>query len=240
MDIVKPLQDAFGTFLSYVPRLAGALLVLVIGVIIAKIAGSLVGRVLARTGFDRLMASTGAASFLQRVNSDLTPSKLFGKVTFWFVFVIAFTMFTSALGVPQITGFLNQLLGYIPSIFAAIAILFLATVLATFVSSLIRGATDNHTLAQIGRYSIIVYAAFAALTQLGIAVQLTGNTLLIALGGLSLAAAIAFGWGGRDLARDILNRAFTRQDNATETGAATETTEPEHAAGSVTNAGTSL
>lgn len=209
MDIVKPLQDAFGTFLSYVPRLAGALLVLVIGVIAAKIAGALVAKLLARAGFDRVMAGAGVSAFLERAGSTLTPSKVFGKVVFWFVFVIAFTMFTSALGVPQISGFLNQLLGYIPSIFAAIAILFLATLLANFVASLIRGATDNHTLAQVGRYAIIVYAGFAALTQLGIAVQLTGNTLLIALGGVFLAGAIAFGWGGRDLARDILNRAFT-------------------------------
>lgn len=215
MDIVKPLQDAFSTFLSYIPRLTGAILVLVIGIIVAKIAGAVVARLLAKAGFDRLMAGAGVSSFLERAGSALTPSKVFGKIVFWFVFVITFTMFTSALGVPQISGFLNQLLGYIPSIFAAIAILFLATLLANFVASLIRGATDNRTFAQVGRYAIIVYAVFAALTQLGIAVQLTGNTLLIALGGLFLAGAIAFGWGGRDLARDILHRAFPLDDKKT-------------------------
>ena len=54
----------------------------------------------------------------------------------------------------------------------------------------------------MARVAIIVYAVFAALTQLGIAVQLTANTLLIVLGGVALAAAIAFGFGAQNVARD--------------------------------------
>jgi hypothetical protein len=59
------------------------------------------------------------------------------------------------------------------------------------------------------------YAVFAALTQLGIAVQLTANTFLILLGSVGLAAALAFGIGGRDLARDVLQRAYSRSVEAT-------------------------
>jgi hypothetical protein len=57
-----------------------------------------------------------------------------------------------------------------------------------------------------------VYAVFAALTQLGVAVQLTANTFLILLGAVALAAAIAFGLGGREVARDILEKAYNRSD----------------------------
>lgn len=206
MDFIKPFQDAFSTLLSYVPRLVGALVILIIGYIVAKIVGAVVRKVLTKVGFDRVMERAGVATFLQRSGTGLTPSGVLGKVVFWFVFIITFTMFASALGVPQISGFLNRMIGYIPRIFAAIAILFLAVLLANFIAAIIRGATGNETFARVGRYAIIVYAAFAALTQLGIAVQLTGSTLLIVLGGAALAAAIAFGWGGRDLARDLLSR----------------------------------
>lgn len=225
MDILKPLQDALGTFLSYVPQLVGALVVLLIGYIVAKLVGAALSRILTKVGFDKVMSRAGVAGFLERTGTKLTPSKVFGKVAFWFVFLIAFTMFASALGVPQISGFLNQMIGYVPRIFAAIAILCLAILLANFLAALIRGATRSETLAKVARYGIIVYAAFAALTQLGIAVQLTGNTLLIALGALALAAAIAFGWGGRDLARDLLQRAFggiARPTNGVRSDAYTE------------------
>lgn len=208
MDILQPLQDAFGTFLNYIPQLLGALVVLLIGYIVAKLVGAALSRILTKVGFDKLMGRAGVTSFLERTGTNLTPAKVFGKIAFWFVFLIAFTMFASALGVPQISGFLNQMIGYVPRIFAAIAIVCLGVLLANFLAALIRGATRSDALAKVGRYATIVYAAFAALTQLGIAVQLTGSTVLIALGALGLAAAIAFGWGGRGLARDVLQRAF--------------------------------
>ncbi len=74
------------------------------------------------------------------------------------------------------------------------------------------GATDSEILANIARYAIIVYAVFAALTELGIAVQLTAPTFLIVLGAVALAAAIAFGWGGRDVAKDLIESYYDRSD----------------------------
>ncbi len=224
MNIVQPFQDAFGTLLSYVPRLIGATIVLVVGYVIARLVGAVLTRVLAKLGFDRVMDRSGVTTFLRRSGTDLTPSGTLGKVAFWFVFVITFVMFASALGVPQISGFLNEMLGYIPRIFAAIAILFLAAVFANFVAALIRGATSNEILASIGRYIIIVYAAFTALTVLNIAVQLTANTLLVVLSGLALAFGIAFGWGGRDIARELLQRTYAsigKRGTTTETGSDT-------------------
>jgi small-conductance mechanosensitive channel len=107
---------------------------------------------------------------------------------------------------------LGQLIAYIPNIIAAILILILAALLANFLSGIVRGATGSGLLASVARYAIIVYAAFAALTQLGIAVQLTANTFLILLGAVALAGAIAFGIGGMEVARDILQKAYNRSD----------------------------
>src|SRR3712207_9118211 len=82
-------------------------------------------------------------------------------------------------------------------------------------TTLFRSATGRDLLASIAQYAIIVYAVFAALTQLGIAVQLTANTFLIVLGAVALAGAIAFGIGGREVARDILEKAYNRSDEVT-------------------------
>ncbi len=80
-----------------------------------------------------------------------------------------------------------------------------------------RGATGSDLLANIARYAIMVYAAFAAITELGIAVQLTAPTFLILLGAAALAAAIAFGFGARGVARDIVEKAYERRDEAKQT-----------------------
>ncbi len=132
-----------------------------------------------------------------RAETRQTPTSILGTLVFWFVFIIAIVMATDALGIRQVSAVLGDLIAYIPSVIAAVLILILAALLANFLAGgIIRGATGSDILATAARVAIIVYAVFAALTQLGIAVQLTANTLLIVLGGVALAAAIAFGFGG--------------------------------------------
>jgi small-conductance mechanosensitive channel len=208
----QPLQDAFGVFLSYIPQLIGAIVILIVGYLIAKVLQAVVVRVLEGIGFDRWMERGGIKQFFDRADTEHTPHSILGRLVFWFVFIIAITMAADALGIPQVSAVLAQLIAYIPSIIAAILILILAALLANFLSSIVRGATGSDILASVARYAIIVYAVFAAVTQLGIAVELTAPTFLIVLGAVALAAAIAFGLGSREVAQDIIEKAYNRRD----------------------------
>src|SRR5215210_3658656 len=209
----QPLQDALGAFLSYIPQLIGAVVILILGYIIAKVLQAIVGRVLQAVGFDRWMERGGIKQFFDRAETNQTPHSILGKLVFWFVFIVAITMATDALGIPQVSAVLAQLIAYIPNIIAAILILILAALLANFLAGIVRGATGSDLLASIAQYAIIVYAVFAAVTQLGIAVELTAPTFLIVLGAVALAGAIAFGIGGREVARDILEKAYNRSSD---------------------------
>lgn len=84
-------------------------------------------------------------------------------------------MAADALGIPQVSAVLAQLIAFIPSIIAAILILVLAALLANFVSGIVRGATGSSIRASVVQYAIIVYAVFAAITELGIAVKADGS-----------------------------------------------------------------
>src|SRR5918996_2902767 len=210
--VLGPLENALSTFLSYVPQLIGAIIILVIGYIVAKVLQAVITRVLRGIGFEGWMEKGGIKQFFDRTQTNQTPTSIIGKLVFWFVFIIVLTMAADALGIPQVSAVLAQLIAFIPSIIAAILILVLAALLANFLAGIVRGATGSDILSSIARYAVIVYAAFAALTQLGIAVQLTANTFLIVLGAVALAAAIAFGIGGREVARDILEKAYNRSD----------------------------
>ena len=212
--MIQPLQDALqnalSKFLGYIPQLIGAVVILIVGYLVAKLLQAVVDRVLRSIGFDRWMERGGIKQFFDQAQTRETPASVLGRLVFWFVMIIAIVMATDALGIPQVSTVLAQLVAYIPSIIAAILILILAALLANFLSSVVRGATGSGLLANIARYAIIVYAVFAALTELGIAVELTAPTFLIVLGAVALAAAIAFGIGGREIARDILERAYGR------------------------------
>jgi len=213
--LVQPLQNALSTFLSFLPQLVGAIVILIIGYIVAKVLQAVVGRVLQAIGFDGWMEKGGIKQFFDRAQTNYTPATIIGMLVFWFVFIIALTMAADALGIPQVSAVLGQLIAFIPNIIAAILILILAALLANFVSGIVRGATGSNVLASVAQYAIIVYAAFAALTQLGIAVQLTAPTFLILLGGVALAAALAFGIGGREVAGEIIQKAYDRSNEVT-------------------------
>lgn len=213
--MIESLRSGLDAFFAFIPQLIGAILIVVIGYIVAKLLQAVVSRVLKAVGFDGWMERGGIKQFFDRAQTRETPATVLGKLVFWFVFIITITMAADALGIQQVSQVLAQLIAYIPSIIAAILILILAALLANFLSGIVRGATGSAILASIARYAIIVYAVFAALTELGIAVQLTAPTFLIVLGAIALAAAIAFGWGGRDVAKDLIERYYNRRDDVT-------------------------
>jgi hypothetical protein len=123
-------------------------------------------------------------------------------------------MAVDTLGISAISDVLAQFIAYIPQIIAAILILVLATLLANFVAGIVRGATGSNVMGSVAQYGIIVFAAFAALTQLGIAPELIAPTFLILLGGVSLAAAIAFGLGGQGVAQQIVEDGYEKSGEA--------------------------
>jgi small-conductance mechanosensitive channel len=211
----QPLENALSTFLEYLPQLLGAIVILIVGYVVARILQTVVARLLRAIGFDHWMERGGIKQFFDRARTRETPATVLGKLVFWFVFIIAITMAADALGIQQVSQVLAQLIAYIPSIIAAILILVLAALLASFLAGIVRGATGSDLLSNIARYAIIIYAAFAAITELGIAVQLTAPTFLIILGAVALAAAIAFGLGSRDVAKEIVEKAYHRRDEGT-------------------------
>src|SRR5215212_12074058 len=106
----QPLQEALSTFLSYIPQLIGAIVILIIGYIVAKVLQAVVGRVLQAVGFDGWMERGGIKQFFDRAQTNHTPATILGLLVFWFVFIIALTMATDALGIPQVSAVFGPLI----------------------------------------------------------------------------------------------------------------------------------
>lgn len=214
--IGRSLSQGLGAILGALPALIGALLILIIGFIIAKVLQGVATKALEAMGFQGWMEKGGIKQFFDRSQTQQTPLSILGKLVFWLVFFIAITMAVDTLGISAISDVLAQFIAYIPQIIAAILILVLATLLANFVAGIVRGATGSGVAGSVAQYGIIVFAAFAALTQLGIAEELIAPTFLILLGGVSLAAALAFGLGGQGVARQLVEQGYQKGGEAKE------------------------
>jgi small-conductance mechanosensitive channel len=212
--VTQSLSDGLGAILGALPALIGAIILLLVGFIIAKVLQGIVTRVLQGMGFEGWMEQGGIKQFFDRSQTTQTPLSILGKLVFWLVFFVAISMAVDTLGISAISDVMAQFIAYIPQIIAAILILVLATLLANFVAGIVRGATGSNVAGSVAQYGIIVFAAFAALTQLGIAPELIAPTFLILLGGVSLAAAIAFGLGGEGVAQQVVEDGYEKSGEA--------------------------
>src|SRR5215211_768245 len=212
--VTQSLSEGLGAIVGALPALIGAIIILLVGFIIAKVLQGITTKVLDGMGFEGWMQSGGIKQFFDRSQTNQTPLSILGKLVFWLVFFIAITMAVDTLGISAISDVLAQFIAYIPQIIAAILILVLATLLANFVAGIVRGATGSNLIGSVAQYSIIVFAAFAALTQLGIAKELIAPTFLILLGAVALAAAIAFGLGGKGVAQQMVEQGYQKGSEA--------------------------
>jgi small-conductance mechanosensitive channel len=210
----RSLTQGLNVVLGALPAIIGALLILIIGYIIAKVLQGITTTVLKSVGFEGWMEKGGIKQFFDRSQTQQTPVSILGKLVFWLVFFIAISMAVDTLGITAISAVLAQFIAYIPQLIAAVLILVLATLLANFVAGIVRGATGSSIAGSVAQYGIIVFAVFAALTQMGIAEELIAPTFLILLGSVALAAALAFGLGGQGVAQRLVEQGYEKSGEA--------------------------
>ncbi len=216
MSIVDAVVNSFAAALAllftFVPRLLGFLVILLVGYIVASALSRLVTFLLRKVGFDRISTRIGLTRLEQQMGLKMDTAGILGRVVYWFIFLIFLVPAVDALGLTAVSAVLNQIVGYIPNVFVAILILFLGTLAATFVADIVRGATssanvgNSNLFANIARYAILGFVAIVALEQLNIASSLLNILFTAVMGAAALAFALAFGLGGRDAAKRFIER----------------------------------
>ena len=209
-DIGDTVDRGFEVFFAWIPALLGAIAILIIGYIVARVLGGLVGRVLQRVGLDRTLHSGTAGNWVAKVTSS--PSRLLGSLTFWIVFLGAISLAVTALGIDALTDFVGEIYAYLPNVLAAILIFIVAGAIAAAVGTLVaRTMGDTTTGKVVGTVVpilIMAIASFMILNQLKIAPEIVTITYASLLGAIALAMALAFGLGGREVAARMLEGAY--------------------------------
>lgn len=210
-SIGSAVDHGFAVFFAWVPALIGAIAVLLIGYLVAKVVGKLVHRVAARAGLDRALHGGPGGSVISRVTSS--PSKLLGDVAFWAILLSAISLAASVLHIKALTAFVGAVWGYLPNVIAAIAIFVVAGLIATAASALGRRVLGDTGVGRVVGTGIpilvMTIATFMILNQLKIAPAIVTITYAALLGAIALGSALAFGLGGRDVAARMLEGAYS-------------------------------
>lgn len=205
-QITSAFTTAMGRIISYIPQLVAGIIILIIGIIIATILKALVQRGLDAIDLDHWFSLAGIE---QKQHKHLWAGT-FAQLVYWTVFLAFLVPAVESWGVPRITNVLNQLLDYIPNVFAAVVIGFIGLVISNLVGNIVRNAASGFAkgtaslLGNIARYALMVFTAFIVLNQLNIASNLiqilfTGVIITIALG-----LGLAIGLGGQEPVKNYL------------------------------------
>lgn len=216
LNIGDSIERGFTVFFAWLPSLLAAIAILVIGYFVAKIVGNLAGRALNRVGLDRTLHGGPAGGFVQKVTHS--PSRLIGRVVFWALFLGAVSLAVTALGIDALTDFVAAVFAYLPNVIAAILIFMVAGAVAAGVATLAQRFMGDTGLGKIvstvAPILVMTIATFMILDQLKIAEDIVVITYAALLGAVALGSALAFGLGGRDVARELLTSAYQRgQEN---------------------------
>jgi len=216
VDFGASVERAFDEFFEWLPALIGALAILVIGFIVARVVGGLVGRALQSAGVDRAATQGQAGSYVSKVTSS--PSRLLGRIVFWLVMFGVISLAVSVLGIEALENLVAAVYAYLPNVLAALLIFFVAGIVAGAVAGLVKRTMGETTTGKIvmtvAPTLIMAIAGFMILDQLQIAPQIVTITYAALMGGIALAMALAFGLGGREVAGRMLDGAYqSAQEN---------------------------
>ena len=204
----EPVREMSTKILSFIPNLLVALVILIVGWIIARVIRALVERVLRLARFDILTERAGINQALQQGQITTKPSGIVGKLFYWIVVLLALVMAIDALGLTVATQLLNELLFYIPNVIAAVFILtlgfFFGGLVRGFVQTLVGGvrAVNPETIGKVAQAAVIIFAVAASLEQLRIATTIITNAFTLLFGALALGLALAFGLGCKDMVKE--------------------------------------
>lgn len=212
--VTNSLSDLWVQFISFVPSVLAAIVVFLVGWAIAVAVGRLIEKLLLLVRINAAFESLrGLKRAVEQAGLRLDIAKLVGAIFKWFLIIVSLLAATDILGLVQVSEFLTSVLYYIPNVVIAALILVISVVLANFVYRTVlaaveaAGFTSGGAIAAISKWSILVFALFAALLQLNVASQLIQTILTAFFAMVAIAGGLAFGLGGKDLASKWLAKA---------------------------------
>jgi hypothetical protein len=144
--IVEPVRQMLTRIMAYLPVLLGALIILIVGWIVAKAIRRLVDWLLKTIRFDALADKAGISEILKKGNLEVSAREVVSSIVYWLIIIMVLVMTVDALGMPKSSDILAGLFAYVPKVIAALLVLIVAMFLANFVSGIVRTAAGNANL----------------------------------------------------------------------------------------------
>lgn len=216
--LTDPLKDFFLRLSAFLPNLFSSLIIFVLGFIVGWLFKRIIVKVAMLLKADHFCSKIGLTEACIKVGIKGLPSRLLGRICNWIIIIVFTIIALYALKVPAIENLLERFILYLPNIFIAVLLIIIGYLLGNFLGRTILIAAVNAGLRFAGfmargvKILIFVFAFAMALEQLGIGRNMVLVAFTILFSGIVLALALAFGLGGKDIAKDYLEKRFKGEE----------------------------
>lgn len=217
--IAVPLQNMWYGVAGALSNIVGALIILILGVVVANVLGMLIGRVVKLINLDKLLSTVGVEQYFRKAGVQLNSSVFFQKFVYWFFVVVFILAAADVLGFQALSEFLRAALLYVPNVIVAVLIMLAAVVIGNFLRHIVRASVKSaelHAASFLGTltwWSVVLFGFFAALSQLGIAVAIINSLVTGFVAMLAIAGGLAFGLGGKEYASHLISQLRDRVEH---------------------------
>lgn len=202
------LETFWDQIAIFMPKLLAVLVMILAGWILARVLRAGVKRGLDAVGFGRIAERTGLEALVKQGGVDLSLAGVIAGAIYWLVLLVVAVSAASSLGLDSLASLANKLVLFMPKIVVAVLIMVFGTLLARVVNRIVFAWLNNAkfpgalTVSTGSEYAVQIFALFLALEQIEIGTTLLTVAFTIVFGGLVLALALAFGFGGREWAAE--------------------------------------
>ncbi|MCX8081979.1 MAG: hypothetical protein N3D17_01055 [bacterium] len=216
-----PVTEVAQRFWNGVSIVLGALVVFIIGWIVAKFIKLLVTNLFKFLQVDKLSEDAGLKTMLEKGNITKEVSELIGIAVYWITMLVVIFIAVSFAGIDIPSSVVDGLLAFIPKFILGLLIFLFSIFLGNFFSGIVRTSAGNigiqkaAVLGKLTQVAIVVFGTVIALQQLGIAAEFIGNVFIIVLAAVAFGLALAFALGAKDIIKKYLEDFLNRKDDVT-------------------------
>ena len=204
------LQQLWIGFINFIPAFLGALILFLIGLVVATGLAELTEKIIDLLKIDVALEKIGFKKFTDRANVRLDSGYFLGFIVKWLLILVFLKIAANILGLVAIEDFLGQVIAFIPNIIVAVLIVLISVLLGDFAAKVVKasvagaGLKSAKFLGSLTQWALIIFGLLIGLTQLGIGTTIWQILLTGFVGMIAIAGGLAFGLGGNDVASELL------------------------------------
>lgn len=210
MEIAENLRHLLFGFLDVIPKLVGALVLLLVGYIISKMIRKVIYKLFEKFGIDKFAEPINQSDFIAKSNFKVIPSAIVSTIIYYFIYLIFIVAATDVLGMESLSQLIKDIINWVPNLITGLVLLFVGFLFADFIKNTVTktcqsfGIPSANFIATAVFYFVLINVVISALAQAKVNTDFIATNISIIIAGVALAFAIGYGFASKDMVANFL------------------------------------